>query len=217
VSIDAIFFDLDGTLTDSSIGITRSLQHALRTLGHPVPEQTDLLWCIGPPMAASLCTLLGGEAEVETAAALYRARYGEVGIFENAPYDGIVAMLTALKAAGKRLFVATSKPAVYAEPILVHFALRPYFEAVFGAAPDGSLGDKTLLLGHALAQLGLEGARCAMVGDRSFDMIGARANGMTALGVLYGFGSAEELQGAGAQYLCATPQAVGEQFRALSH
>jgi phosphoglycolate phosphatase len=214
--MDAIFFDLDGTLTDPAIGITRSIRHALRTLGHPVPEQKDLLWCIGPPMRSSLCTLLGGEAEVEAAMSLYRARYSEIGLFENTPYEGVAELLTTLKAAGQRLFLATSKPAIFAERILDHFALRPNFEAVFGAAPDGSLGDKTLLLRHALAQCALDGERCVMVGDRSFDMVGARGNAMTALGVLYGFGSADELRSAGAHHLCATPLALGEQLRALS-
>lgn len=214
--MDAIFFDLDGTLTDPAIGITRSIQHALRTLDHPVPEAKDLLWCIGPPMRSSLCTLLGGEAEIEAALTLYRTRYGEIGLFENALYDGIVELLTTLKAAGHRLFVGTSKPAIFAERILDHFALRSNFEQVFGAAPDGSEGDKTQLLHRALAQCALEGSRCVMVGDRRFDMVGARANGMIALGVLYGFGSAEELRDAGAQHLCATPAAVGEQLQALS-
>jgi len=213
--MDAIFFDLDGTLTDPAKGITRSLQHALRTLDHAVPEEKDLLWCIGPPIRSSLCTLLGGEAEVDAAATLYRARYSEIGWFENTLYDGIPELLSTL-AVGHRLFVGTSKPAVVAERILAHFALRPFFEQVFGAAPDGSQGDKTLLLRQGLAQCGLTGSRCVMVGDRSFDMLGARANAMTALGVLYGYGSADELAHAGAQQLCATPHAVGEQIRLLS-
>jgi phosphoglycolate phosphatase len=213
--MDAIFFDLDGTLTNPAIGITRSIQHALHTLNRPVPEAADLLWCIGPPMRSSLTTLLGGEAEVEAAMSLYRARFSEVGLFENTPYDGIAELLAGLQSAGHRLFVGTSKPAVFAERILDHFALRSFFEQVFGAAPDGSLGDKALLLRQSLAQSALDGSRCVMVGDRSFDMVGARANDMTALGVLYGFGSAEELRGAGAHHLCATPQAVGERLRTL--
>lgn len=207
--MDAIFFDLDGTLTDSRLGITRSIQHALRALNHPVPDAQDLLWCIGPPMSESLCKLLGGEAEVEAAAALYRARYAETGLFENAPYEGITDVLAGLKAAGVDLYVATSKPKVFADKIIDHFALRPFFPQVFGAAPDGGHGSKSEILGGAVAQLGLDARRCVMVGDRSFDMRGASALAMTAVGVLYGFGSAEELRSSGAHHLCATPRELG--------
>jgi phosphoglycolate phosphatase len=208
--MDAIFLDLDGTLTDPRIGITHSIQHALAGLGRPVPAEADLLWCIGPPLIQSFRTLLGDEAEATRAVALYRERFSHIGLFENTLYDGIHELLTALKAAGPRLFVATSKPHVFASRIIDHFGLAGYFEHVYGAELDGTRGEKTALLHYALDRSGLAGHSAIMVGDRSFDMIGARNNAMTPIGVLYGYGSAAELRGAGAQCLCATPQEVGE-------
>jgi phosphoglycolate phosphatase len=205
--MDAIFLDLDGTLTDPKIGITRSIQYALGALDQPVPVEQDLLWCIGPPLKTSFKTMLGSEALAESAVALYRERFSDIGIFENSVYDGIPELLAAL-AGGPRLFVATSKLAVFAERIVAHFALTPYFERVFGPGLDGALAEKTALLQYALEQSGLDGHRTVMVGDRSFDIIGARNNQMTSVGVLYGYGSEAELREAGAQHLCATPQDV---------
>jgi phosphoglycolate phosphatase len=195
--MDAIFLDLDGTLTDPKIGITRSIQYALGALDQPVPVEQDLLWCIGPPLKTSFKTMLGSEALAESAVALYRERFSDIGIFENSVYDGIPG-----------LFVATSKLAVFAERIVAHFGLTPYFERVFGPGLDGALAEKTALLQYALEQSGLDGHRTVMVGDRSFDIIGARNNQMTSVGVLYGYGSDAELREAGAQHLCATPQDV---------
>ncbi|SHK25649.1 phosphoglycolate phosphatase [Bradyrhizobium lablabi] len=203
--MDAIFFDLDGTLTDPRIGITRSIQYALAALDHPVPEEQDLLWCIGPPLLKSFRTMLGREALAERAVALYRERFSEIGIYENSVYYGIPDLLAAL-VGGPRLFVATSKPAIFAERIIAHFGMTSYFERVFGSGLDGAYAEKTELLKYALEQSGLDGRRAVMVGDRSFDMIGARHNQMTSVGVLYGYGSEAELRGAGAQHLCATPQ-----------
>ena len=208
--MDAIFLDLDGTLTDPRIGITHSIQHALARLDRPVPSEDDLLWCIGPPLIASFRKILGDESEAQRGVALYRERFSDVGLFENTLYDGIHELLTALKAAGPRLFVATSKPHVFASRIIDHFGLARYFEHVYGAELDGTRGEKTDLLRYALEQRGLSGHRAIMVGDRSFDMIGARNNAMTPIGVLYGYGSAAELHEAGAHRVCATPQAVGD-------
>jgi phosphoglycolate phosphatase len=143
----------------------------------------------------------------ESAVVLYRERFSDIGIFENSVYDGIPELLAAL-AGGPRLFVATSKLAVFAERIVAHFALTPYFERVFGPGLDGALAEKTALLQYALEQSGLDGHRTVMVGDRSFDIIGARNNQMTSVGVLYGYGSEAELREAGAEHLCATPQDV---------
>jgi phosphoglycolate phosphatase len=203
--MDAIFFDLDGTLTDPRIGITQSIQYALGALDHPVPEQQDLLWCIGPPLLKSFRTMLGSEALAERAVALYRERFSEIGIYENSVYDGIPDLLAAL-VGGPRLFVATSKPAVFAERIIAHFGMTSSFERVFGSGLDGAYAEKTELLKYGLEQSGLNGRRAVMVGDRSFDMVGAHHNRMTSVGVLYGYGSEAELRGAGAQHLCATPQ-----------
>ncbi len=213
--MDAIFLDLDGTLTDPKIGITRSIQHALAALNQPVPAEQDLLWCIGPPLITSFRTMLGDEARAARAVTLYRERFSDVGLYENKLYDGIHELLTALKAAGPRLFVATSKAHVFASRIIEHFGLAGYFEHVYGAELDGTRGEKTALLHYALDQRGLTGNRAVMVGDRSFDMIGARNNAMTPVGVLYGYGNEQELRGAGAAHVCATPQAVGVRLAGL--
>jgi phosphoglycolate phosphatase len=208
--MDAIFLDLDGTLTDPRIGITRSIQHALATLDCAVPAEEDLLWCIGPPLIHSFRTILGDDARAGRAVTLYRERFSDIGLYENTLYDGIHGLLTALKEAGPRLFVATSKPGVFASRIIEHFGLAGYFEHVYGAELDGTRGEKTELLHFALNQRNLAGDRTVMIGDRSFDMIGARNNAMTPIGVLYGYGSAQELQDAGAAHVCASPQAVSD-------
>jgi phosphoglycolate phosphatase len=208
--MDAIYLDLDGTLTDPKIGITRSIQYALGALDHPVPAEQDLLWCIGPPLRTSFKTMLGSEVLAERAVVLYRERFSDVGLFENAVYDGVHDLLTALAASHARLFVATSKATVYAERIIAHFGMARFFERIFGAELDGTRGEKTALLQYALEQGGLDGRRTVMVGDRSFDMIGARNNRMTPIGVLYGYGSEAELRDAGAQHVCATPQDVSD-------
>jgi phosphoglycolate phosphatase len=200
-----IFFDLDGTLTNPKPGITRSIRYALGKLDREAPSEDDLTWCIGPPLHASLKKLLGTDALADAALLLYRERFADIGLFENEIYPGIEGTLSALAGQGRRLFVATSKPVVYAERIIDHFKLRAYFERVFGSELDGTRTDKTELLGYALKATQLDPARAIMIGDRSHDMIGARANGMTAIGVLYGYGSREELLGAGAHQLSATP------------
>lgn len=213
--MDAIFLDLDGTLTDPKVGITRSIQHALAALDQPVPAEQDLLWCIGPPLMTSFRTMLGDDARATRAVTLYRERFSDIGLYENKLYDGIHELLTALKAAGPRLFVATSKAHVFASRIIEHFGLVGYFEHVYGAELDGTRGEKTALLHYALGQRGLAGNRTVMVGDRSFDMIGARNNAMTPVGVLYGYGNEPELRGAGAAHVCATPQEVGVHLAGL--
>lgn len=203
-----IYFDLDGTLTDPKPGITRSIQYALRKLDRPVPSEDELVWCIGPPLRASLAKLLDGDELADTALSLYRERFGDIGIFENEVYPGIEDTLSVLARANRRLFVATSKPVVYAERIIDHFKLAHYFERVFGSELDGTRSDKTELLGYGLREARVDPLQAIMIGDRSHDMIGARNNAMTAVGVLYGYGSKEELLGAGAHHVCATPQGL---------
>jgi phosphoglycolate phosphatase len=204
--MNPIFFDLDGTLTNPKPGITRSIQHALRKLDHEAPAEDDLTWCIGPPLHASFKKLLGTDALADKAILLYRERFADVGLFENEVYPGIEATLSVLAGQARRLFVATSKPGVYAERIIDHFKLRGYFERVFGSELDGTRSDKSDLLGYALKAAQVDPAGAIMIGDRSHDMIGARNNGLTAVGVLYGYGSKEELLAAGAHRLSATPR-----------
>jgi phosphoglycolate phosphatase len=207
--MDAIYFDLDGTLTDPKLGITRSIQYALQRLDHPtIPTADDLTWCIGPPLRSSFVRLLGGDHSADRAVALYRERFSDIGLYENGVYDGIDEVLTALRASGHRLFVATSKAHVFAERIIDHFGLRKHFERVFGAEYDGTRADKSHLLEYALKEVGVDPSKTLMIGDRSHDMVGAKNNGMKGIGVLYGYGSRDELLGAGAHHVCATPGAI---------
>ena len=207
--MDAIFFDLDGTLTDPKIGITRSIQYALNKLAHPtIPTEDELTWCIGPPLRGSFAKLLGSDTSADLAVSYYRERFSDVGLYENGVYAGVAEVLTALGGSGRRLFVATSKPHVFAERIIDHFGLRHHFERVFGSELDGTRVDKSHLLQYALKETAIDPSRAIMVGDRSHDIVGARNNAMNAIGVLYGYGSAEELTAAGAVHLCARPRAV---------
>ena len=207
--MDAIYFDLDGTLTDPKIGITRSIRYALQKLEHPaIPTEDELTWCIGPPLRASFAKLLGGEDSADLAVSYYRERFSDVGLYENGVYAGVREVLTALGDAGHRLFVATSKPHVFAERIIDHFGLRGHFERVFGSELDGTRVEKTHLLEHALKVAAVRPSRTIMIGDRSHDMIGAKNNGMKAIGVLYGYGTEAELTEAGALHICATPGAI---------
>jgi len=207
-----IYFDLDGTLTDPKLGITRSIQYALSELDCVVPPADELTWCIGPPLRASLKTLLGADDLVDRALSLYRERFADIGLFENEIYAGIEDTLSVLARSGRRLFVATSKPTVYAERIISHFKLKVYFERVFGSELDGRRSDKTDLLGYALKATHVDPLHAIMIGDRSHDMIGARNNGMIAVGVLYGYGSKEELVDAGAHQVCASPKRLLDHF-----
>jgi phosphoglycolate phosphatase len=207
--MDAIYFDLDGTLTDPKPGITRSIQYALQKLGHhTVPTEDELTWCIGPPLRASFAKILGADDHADRAVSLYRERFSNVGLYENGVYDGIGDVLTTLSQSGQRLFVATSKPHVFATRIVEHFGLRHHFEQVFGSELDGTRVDKSDLLQYALKIAAVDPAKTVMIGDRSHDMVGAGNNGMKRIGVLYGYGSKDELIGAGAQQVCATPPAI---------
>ena len=204
--MNTVFFDLDGTLTDPKEGITRSIQYALERLSALVPEMDDLLWCIGPPLRASLAQLLNGDDDAAgEALALYRERFAETGLYENAVYAGIPDVLKVLKSQGKRLFVATSKPHVYAERIVEHFGLGDYFEIVFGSELDGTRVEKTDLLQYVIAQTETDPSEAVMIGDREHDMLGARNNGLSRIGVLYGYGSEAELRAAGAEQLVSSP------------
>jgi phosphoglycolate phosphatase len=205
-----LFFDLDGTLTDPKPGITTSIQYALERLDRPVPSQDELTWCIGPPLRASFVTLLGGEALADRAVAHYRERFGDVGLFENSLYPDIANVLATLAETPRRMFVATSKPHVFAGRIIDHFGLAGYFERVFGSELDGTRVHKADLLAYALAETRVTPSRALMIGDRSHDVVGAKANGIDAIGVTYGYGSREELVAAGAIHLCASPREIAQ-------
>ena len=205
--MQALLFDLYGTLTDPREGITRSIAYALERMGREPPPLDALTFAIGPPLRRSLATLLEDEtpATVERAIALYRERFADVGLFENAVYAGIADALRSLAASGAALYVATSKPRVYAERIIRHFALDSHFAAIHGCELDGTREDKRDLLEHLVAHHALDPRGTVMVGDRGVDMAAARLHGLRALGALWGFGSREELDAAGAHALCERP------------
>ncbi len=202
-----LLFDLDGTLTDPREGITRCIAHALERMGIDPPALDTLHFAIGPPLRTSFAQLLDTEARepVERAVAHYRERFADVGLFENALYPGIGEALSALRAQGARLLVATSKPQVYAERIVRHFQLDPHFTAVHGCELDGTREDKRDLLAHLLPLHGIAAPGAAMIGDRGADMRAARHHGVRALGALWGYGSREELLEHGAEALCENP------------
>jgi phosphoglycolate phosphatase len=215
--MEMILFDLDGTLTDPREGITRSIQHALERMGVEPPPQEALTFAIGPPLRASLARLLGDERRevVERALAHYRERFADVGLFENAPYEGIAQALAELTASGATLYVATSKPRVYAERIVRHFGLDAHFAAVHGCELDGTREAKRELLEHLIATHAADPARTAMVGDRGVDMDAARHHGLRGLGVTYGYGTAQELSEAGAHALCDAPNRLPSALASL--
>lgn len=203
----AVLFDLDGTLTDPKPGITECIRHALSGLGRTPPPADELLWCIGPPLLRSFATLLDTDDPALTAGALalYRERFGTVGLYENALYPGIPEAVAAVRAAGCATYVATSKPHVYATRIVEHFALTPLFDRVYGSELDGTRVDKGDLIAHALAEERLDPTRVVMVGDREHDAIGARRCGVRTIGVRYGYGSEAELRASGVDRIAAAP------------
>ena len=209
-SIKNVLFDLDGTLTDPGEGITRSLQYALGEMGLPCPPPAELHIHIGPPVRDSLAIILKttDRALVEEALRLYRVRFSETGIFENEVFAGVPEMLATLCASSRRLFVATAKPLVFTERIMNHFQLSDYFEGIYGSGLDGTLDNKGELIRHILANAELAPAETLMVGDRMYDILGARENGCMSLGVTYGYGSREELRDAGAHLICDSPQEI---------
>lgn len=204
MTITNLLFDLDGTLTDSRVGIIKSIRYAMRALGFEPPPEESLGWCVGPPMRQNFARLLRTDdlTLLDRAFAHYLERYESVGYRENLVYDGVPAMLTAL-ASGRRLFVATAKLASSAERILAEFKLRDFFEGVYGSERDGRFADKRELVPHVLGALHLEARVTAMIGDRAHDIDGGRAAGILAIGALWGYGSRGELSGA--DILCNAP------------
>ena len=197
-----LYFDLDGTLTDPFVGISRCIGYALDRLGVPLPSDEDLRTYIGPPLLETFTELVGRNS-TRHALELYRERFGDIGWQENEPYEGIHETLQSLREDAV-LYVATSKPRVYAERIIEHFGMSASFDTVYGAELDGTRGDKSELLAYALAEKTGHG-RAVMIGDRRHDMIGARNNNMGAVGAAWGYGSVEELELAGAERIAGSP------------
>ena len=217
MSPGAVLFDLDGTLTDPKPGITRCIAHALIGLGHAPPDLDQLAWCIGPPLRGTFARLLATDDDtlLDRAIAIYRERFGTVGLFENAIYPGVADAVADVRAAGYATFVATSKPHVFATRIVAHFGLAALFDGVYGSELDGTRVDKGELIAHALAERGLDPARVVMIGDREHDMIGARRSGVRAIGVTYGYGSEAELRAHGAVAIAPAPHAIPALVQAL--
>jgi phosphoglycolate phosphatase len=206
----AVFFDLDGTLTDPKPGLTGSIRYALAGLGRALPHADELQWCIGPPLRQSFARLLDStdDALLDRAMALYRERFGTIGLFENAVYPGIPEALAAVRAAGLATYVMTSKPHVFATRIVAHFGLDHLFERVYGSELDGTRVDKGELIAHALAAERLDPARVVMVGDREHDAIGAMRCGVRAIGVAWGYGTDAELRAHGVELIAEAPAAI---------
>jgi phosphoglycolate phosphatase len=208
----AVFLDLDGTLTDSGEGILKSVDYALGKLDLPaLSGDTD--WIIGPPLWDSFTRLGVPEGDLEQAVALYRERYTKVGYLENKLYDGILQQLSDLHEAGYLMYLATAKPMSYAAKITAHFSISNYLTDQFGSEEDGTRSDKTSLLAHALSVAKSIPEQAIMIGDRHYDVIGAKANGILALGAAYGYGGMAELRGAGADGLIETPHRLAATVR----
>lgn len=205
--LDTILFDLDGTLTDPGEGITNSVAYALDKCGIEVSDKRELYKFIGPPLKDSFMKYYGfSEDEALKAIEYYREYFRDTGIFENEVYEGVEDMLKALCNEGKRLVLATSKPEEFAVRILEHFELKKYFTVVAGASMDSSRSNKGDVIAYALSMCGdICKDNTIMIGDREHDIIGAEQNALKSVGVLYGYGSEEELKKAGADYIVATP------------
>ncbi len=207
---DIFFFDLDGTLTDSSPGITNSVIYALKKFGIEETDRTKLYPFIGPPLTESFERFYGFSKErCMEAVRYYREYYSDKGIFQNSVYDGLEDVLKELKRRGKKLVVATSKPEPFARQIIEHFGLDPYFDYVAGMELSGGRGTKEEVIRYALCACKIaDKSKVLMVGDREHDVFGAHAAGMECLGILYGFGTREELVSAGADYIGETVEGI---------
>lgn len=205
-SYQTILFDLDGTLTDSAPGILNSVRYACRKMQLEIPEEATLRRFLGPPLPSSFRAYLHlNEADTTRAVAAFREYYPDKGIFENEVYPGIPALLADLKAAGKTVVMATSKPEVFARRIMRYFSLENYFDAICGATMDETRTNKGEVIAYALRTIGATGAQgIVMVGDREHDVKGAARNGLPCIGAVYGYGTAEELTATGALALADT-------------
>lgn len=205
-SFQFILFDLDGTLTDPKVGITSCVQYALHKMGIDEPDLDKLEPFIGPPLLDSFEEFYGfTEEQAQQAIVFYRERFSTVGLFENEVYSGIPQMLANLQKQGKRLAIASSKPTVFVERILEHFDMKQYFDVVVGSELNGALSRKEEVVEEALRQLH-HGKKevydtTVMVGDRKFDIFGAKEFGLTSVGVSFGYAAVGELAAAGADYI----------------
>lgn len=205
-----ILFDLDGTLTDPGIGITNSVMYALEKFGIEVSDRASLYKFIGPPLLDSFQNYYGfTKEESELALKYYREYFKPHGLYENEVYNGVEDLLKNLKAKGKTIIVATSKPEEFAVEILKHFNLYQYFNFVGGASMDEKRVKKADVIAYALEKCNVvDLSSVVMIGDREHDVYGAKQIGVDSIGVLYGYGDYEELQKAGADHIVSTPEEI---------
>lgn len=207
-----ILFDLDGTLTDSGIGIINSVMYALKKYGIDASDRRELNRFIGPPLTASFQNFYGfTEEEAKKAVEYYREYYRDKGIFENYLYEGFEDLLRVLKENNKILIVATSKPEVFAKQILEHFGVDQYFTYIAGSNLDGTRVNKDEVIRYALESCKITDlSKAIMIGDREHDIIGAKKVGIDSMGVLFGYGDRKELEKAGAKFIAATVEEIGQ-------
>lgn len=207
---DVIFFDLDGTITDSGDGIKNSASYALNKFGISVPDKSELNKFIGPPLIGSFMNYYGmSHEDADLAVTYYREYYSVKGIYENTLYNGVTDMLKALKDAGKTIVLATSKPEIYANLILRHFGIDKYFSYVCGAEMDHRRTDKHEVIEYALETADVaDRSRVIMIGDRHHDIDGAKKASLRSVGVTYGYGSSDELKNAGADFITDSAEAL---------
>lgn len=211
-----IFFDLDGTLTDPALGITNCIMYALSEMGKEIPPRESLYKFIGPPLLDAFQEYLGmTEDEAREAIRLYRVRFSTVGLFENTPYEGIAAALHEIKASGKKLCLATSKPEEFAVRILEHFDLAKYFDKACGASMNENRSTKDAVIKYAIEETGCKAEEVLMIGDRHHDIVGAAVHGIDAMGVLWGYGSREEFEESGAKYIVSSIPEMVEIVKSL--
>lgn len=194
--IKTVLVDLDGTLTDPKVGITTSARYGLNKIGHPIADDVNIDWIIGPPLKASLAKILNVSVDDDLAEHVllgYRERFAVTGLFENLVYPTVAETLKALNERGYTLYVATAKPTIYAKQILEHFNLAQYFKVIYGSELTGERTNKAELIAYILEQEKLKAEHCLMIGDREYDILGARKNGIEAIAVEYGYGSNDEL------------------------
>lgn len=199
-----LFFDLDGTITDPQEGIVSAVGYALERLGHPPISRLELSSQVGAPLHDLFRTVLGDDSSaVDRAVAFFREDYANSGLHQNSLYPEVPQLLRALADAQVRLFIVTSKPRVFAERIIKQLQLGSYFTEILGPSLDDSSVPKSVLLNETLASWDVDRSTAAMVGDRAFDVRAATECGIESIGVLWGYGSADELSSAGASFLCA--------------
>lgn len=209
--VSFVLFDLDGTLTDPGLGITNSVMYAMRAHGMEPPPRKELYSVIGPPLMDSfrrICAV--GEQKAREMVDSYREYFADKGIFENRVYPGIPQMLSRLKDAGKTLLVATSKPELFARRIIEHYGLADFFAYVGGCNLDETRTRKAEVIAYVLDSAGAQAERSVMVGDRMYDIAGAKECGMRSVGVLYGYGTRGELEQAGADHIAATSEEAAD-------